>query len=203
VDYTTTARVKSELHVTGSGDDALIGQLVTAASRSVDRLCTGSPKAVDYFALADVTNERLHGVVDVDGNINVWPRKSPVNSVATFAYRQTPVEGWLTVDLTNPDFAEIVGPYAVKAWSQLLRRPKSLQVMMSYNGGFAAATADMPADLQELTTLFAGRCYREAEGNLADAIGVATIGSIQFTKAVPERFEYLLQQFRRSVAYDY
>ena len=203
MDYTTSANVIAALHVKGALDNTLIARLVTAASRTVDRLCTGSMNGDNYFTLADVVNERLSGVVDVQGNILCWPKKAPVNTVKSISYRESPIGGWNTVDLSsNPDLAEIVGPYSLKAWTQLNRRPTRLQLQVSYNGGYADDPAGLPADLVELASLMAGRIYREDEGGLQDAIGIATIGSIQFTKAVPERFEYLLSQFRRSVPYD-
>lgn len=38
-DYTTTAEVKTYLHISGTGDDSLIGDLVTRASRMIDAYC--------------------------------------------------------------------------------------------------------------------------------------------------------------------
>ncbi len=200
MDYTTRANVVAALHVKGVLDNSLLDRLVTAASRTVDRLCTGSPTAADYFKLDTVVNEKLKGVVDADGNILCWPHKCPVNSVSAVSYRETPIASWTSLNISsNADLAQIVGPYAVKLWVQLLRRPSNMQVMISYGGGYSTDPATLPADLVELASLMAGRIYREDEGGLSDAIGVATIGSITFTKAVPERFNYLLTQFQRKV----
>ena len=38
-DYTTTSEVKTYLHISGTGDDDLIGDLVTRASRIIDDHC--------------------------------------------------------------------------------------------------------------------------------------------------------------------
>jgi hypothetical protein len=38
-DYTTVSEVKTYLHISGAGDDALLGDLVTRASRIIDQHC--------------------------------------------------------------------------------------------------------------------------------------------------------------------
>ena len=42
MDYTTVSRFKTELHATLAADDVLIGTLITAASRAIDRKVTGA-----------------------------------------------------------------------------------------------------------------------------------------------------------------
>lgn len=204
MDYTTTLNVIQALHIKGVNDTSLLDRLVTAASRMTDTVVCGTPKAENYFQLETVENQRLYGLVDVEGNILAWPKKAPINSVSAFSWRYNPTASFTPLNfVSNPDIVEVIGPNAVKAWTSLVGRPTRVQIQMSYSGGFAAAPADLPADLVELATLMAGRIYREDEGGLQDAIGIATIGSIQFTKAVPERYDYLVQKYSRVGAYDF
>jgi hypothetical protein len=60
---------------------------------------------------------------------------------------------------------------------------------------------DLPADLIELATLLAARFYKEAETGLNDAIGVAELGTLIYTKAWPIRFVAMLEPFIRRVGW--
>lgn len=198
--YTCRENVKDALQIKGTVTDALLDRLIEAGSRAVDLVVTGTPLGQNYFEQAVVSNEKLRGIVDVEGSILCWPHKSPIAAVTGFSWRQNPISGWTYVDLaSNAELAEVVGPYAVKVWAQLGFRPNAVQVCLNYSGGFGAATDDLPADLVELATLLAGRFYREDEGGLTDAIGVAEIGSVIYTRALPQRFEKMIQNYKRIV----
>ena len=197
MDYTTLERVKLEAIKTGlNTDDDLIEILITSASRAIDRKITGSASVANYFLMEDVANEVGRGIIDKDGNLMIAPHKSVVNSIAAMSYRTTPAKEWTLIeeDLYYPDeqFAVAWGVFSGSY-------PGKVFFKISYNGGLAEEVDDLPADLVELATMLATRYYKEAETGLTDAIGVAELGTIIYTKAGPVRAMDMLQPFMRVV----
>ena len=199
IDYTTVQRVKDEIHAKATADDALLALLVTAASRAWDRKCTGVVDAHNYFATETIVGEQLSGQIDRKGTIYCYPNKPIITSVSAFTYQETPVDQVNTVDAARC-FAR--GPKVLAYPTNLyLFAPSQCEVTISYIGGLGAATADMPADMQELVTIIAARFYREAEGNLADTIGVAELSTMVYTKAWPVRVVEQMQPFVRKAGW--
>lgn len=201
-DYTTTTRVKQEIHsISGSSvDDPLLELLVTAASRAWDRLCTGTPEAIDYFISGSVVGEVLKGQVDYTGGmILCYPHKPVITSVQSFAYQENVVKTSYSVDVSR---VEVDGP-VVRAYpsSMPLAFPSQCRVTISYVGGLGATYADLPADLQEAVAILAIRFYREAETGLADQMGVAELGQLMYTKALPVRVQEIMQVYKRNVGW--
>lgn len=195
MDYTDLDRVKTALGATESSDDNTLLLAITAASRAIDRHCAGATLGSDnYFALADVTEERIHGQVRHNSSLACWPRKAAVNSVSALAYRYYPWQAWTEIDAdyTWSDGAKVV------AFVNLTVRQR-VQVQVSYSGGFGATVATLPADLVEAATVLAIRYYREAATGLADSIGVAELGTLMYTKALPVRVLEMLRHYRRAV----
>lgn len=197
MDYTSPERVKAHLHVTGSADDALLATLVTAASRAIDRKCTQStaPEAANYFTLETVLEELLRAQVGGDGVLKLWPHKVVVDAVSSLTYRRTPLESWTSVDLDRI----MTDGGLVQAWPTATLRPGRYYVHLSYTGGYATAVEQLPADLVEAATVLASRYYREATTGLTDALGIAEIGQLVYTKALPVRVVDMLQPFMRKV----
>lgn len=197
MDYTTTARVKAELRIKETTDDTLIADQVTRASRIIDRLCTGAPDSDDYLTLDDVVDEMLTGLVNANGHILCYPHRVVVNSVASFSYRINPADGWHSVD---PAYLSInKARPGVSAWTTMSSVYETVDVKLSYNGGLAAAVADLPLDVIDLATLLAARLYREGETGLTDQIGMPEFGAGVYTKAFPVRFLETLKSYRRVV----
>jgi len=198
MDYTTLERVKAALGATETTDDTLLERLVTAASREIDRRCTGVVRmdAVNYFELEDVADEMLRGFVDREGRIVCYPRKAQVNSVSSLAYRTSPMEAWVEVDseAVVVEEAEVVSYVSAGGL-----RGKPLQILVSYNGGMAADEDGLPADLVEAATVLTARFYREARTGLTDSVGVAELGVLVYTKAIPVRVQDTLRRYERVV----
>lgn len=207
MDYTTVDRVKLEAIKTDlNTDNDLLALLVTGASRAIDRKVTGAAfnDAANYFEQADMSGELLNGRINKGGNVVCAPRKPVINSIASMEYRISPLDNWTAIETTIPD-----GQFAI-GWLQgavntstrtVVRIPGPAFVRISYNGGLAEDVANLPADLIELATLLTARFYREAETGLADAIGVAELGTLIYTKAWPVRFLGMLEPFIRRVGW--
>jgi len=202
VDYTTLTRVKSEMKVASAVtvEDALLSTLITAASRAIDRWCTGVPdnEAVDYLKSETKTDEILPGQMSNHGVVLVYPHKPVVAAVSAFAYRQKPVDEWVTVDAART-WAN--GPLVEAYPSPALFLSSRCQVRITYTGGLASDVAALPADLVEAATLLSIRYYKESESGLNDAVGIAELATMIYTKAWPVRVLEQLQPFRRTVGW--
>lgn len=199
MDYTTVALVKAAKGASVTTDDTLLATYVTNASRAIDRFCSGAVQAADYFALGDISGELLAGLIDVRGRLMCYPHKVMVNSVAALAYRVSPRSAWVELDLADVT----INSYQVTAWIEAseINRAAPLQARISYNGGFGASVAALPADLVEAATVLTLRFYEEAKTGLSDAVGVAELGMLTYTRAWPVRVQEMLAPFRRVVAW--
>jgi hypothetical protein len=195
MNYTTRERVRRNLDNISPDDNDLLDNAIASASRIIDTLATGVSVGSDnYFTLEDIVNQEIYGQVNQCGYIVTWLRKATVNSIASFEYRLTPAQGWVTVATTEIDGNKVV------AYTNLLVRQR-VRCRLSYNGGLADDPEDLPSDLLEMATLMAVRLYREGKSSLSDAIGVAELGQMQYTKAMPARFMEEIKRYKRVVAW--
>lgn len=189
MDYTTLADVKSALGATATTDDILLAALITEASRAIDRHCAQAVNSDNYFASQTLTDQEGRGLVSADGYLYCWPLKPLVTGVSALAYRLTPRSPWLDIDTS---LIEVYG-YTVKAYTAGWRG--NVQVKITYTGGFAT----LPADLKNVATLLTVRFYRELKSGVTDSIGVAELGTLQYTKALPVRMVEMLKPYVRQV----
>ena len=160
MDYTTLIQVKAEAGINEATDDTLIGSLIIAASRWLDRELTGKSIGSDNYLLFEtVANEVLYGQVDKDGNIVVYAHKPLVTAVTAMMWRPDPVTGWVQVDINNL----MIDGYKITAFNAALANYTrgKVQVTLSYTGGVSLDVASLPDDLLEDVTTMTIRLYRE------------------------------------------
>lgn len=196
MNYTTVARVKAELRIAETTDDALIADQVARASRIVDQLCTGAPDSDDYFTLGDVT-ELLCGLISSSGHILCYPHRVVINSVTSFHYRINPFDTWHTVEV--PYLTIKPSRSSVMAWTTMSGFYDTAQVQICYNGGLASSVDNLPSDVIDAATILAARLYREGESGLSDAVGISEFGVITYSKAFPARLLRMIQSYSRVV----
>ena len=199
MDYTTVARVKEAIRIKENADDTYLAKLVTAASRYTDKWCAKSQRAADYFKLEWVADEECRAQVDQRGMILAWPRKNVIVSASTMQYRTTPIGEW--TDVPAERIVVEASGYTVEGWTYIIAKPRTLFVRVTYLGGMAAIVDDVSPDLMEAVTLLAARMYREDESGLTDAMGIAELGTLQYTKALPERYVANVEKYLRPVPY--
>lgn len=190
-DYTSLSAVKLALGGIETTDDALLAALITQASRAIDRFCAGVVGSDNYFARETLTDEPLPGVVSADGKLYCWPRKPVVESVNALAYRFNPRETWVSL---AAEYAEMDG-YTVSIWGVPSRGRGMARVKISFTGGFDP----LPDDLVNAAVLLTVRFYKEIKSGLTDSIGVAELGTLQYTKALPARVVEMLRPYKRMV----
>lgn len=185
-DYTTLAAVKRALGSAENADDVLLAELITQASRTIDRYCGGSD---NYFIRETLSNVIVRGYISADGILWCWPPKPIVESVSYLAYRYSAHENWRELD---PAKAEVFK--ASVSWHGVDGHGRT-QVNLSFTGGFSS----LPDDLINAATLLSVRFYKEIKSGLTDSIGVAELGMLQYTKALPERVQVMLKPYKRIV----
>jgi hypothetical protein len=210
MDYTWLAQVKADAKINETTDDALLATKISEASRAIDRLVTGQEDAVDYFALATVSDEILNSnrnpIVSQTGLLDFYPHKAIVKSVSAVWVRATPLDAWQAV---NTQYCDIMRGRTVRVYGGSFD-PDAIQVKVSYSGGLGTVTSTtsgtppvttvtntLPMDLVELATLLTIRLYREAMGGMSDAIGIAELGTILYSKALPVRAEMFISAYTR------
>lgn len=216
MNYTTLEKVKSALGGETNTDDALLEEKIAEASRAIDRLCAAPD---NYFELTEVANETGSGLITHDGRIVYLVKKPIVVSVTAVAYRLTPLDAWTDID---PACVSVLNSRQIVAYG-VVARQASCQVKVSYEGGYGAeepaTPADpgdpegdppveptprvpaiiegLPADIINAATVLSIRFYKEEKSGLTDAIGVAELGTMQYTKALPARVTEMLRPYKR------
>jgi len=198
MDYTSLA----DVHNSMSGDDVvtvqdtILSRYITKASRLLDTLCTGinGRDAANYFAKEDVVGEVLtNATVEYKRILHGYPHKYMSNSVASLNYRYSLRSPYQSAD---PSLVEIQNEDVM--FEGGLLPSERLRVQISYNGGLAEDQTDLPADFIDLATMLAVRLYKEARGNYTDAIGIAELGTMIYTKSFPARFLETLPMYQRT-----
>lgn len=204
MNYTTLAKVKAALGAEEITDDDILQQKIEEASRMLDMTICHAP--ADFFKSETVTNAVIPGRIDAEGNVLCWPEKSVVNSVTSFAYRFSPLQQYVSVD---PAHVTIEADRQVKAYAGAGARGR-VSVMITFSGGHGTETwssaptpvatiAGLPADIIDAATVLSVRLYKEEKGGLSDAIGVAELGTLQYTKAIPQRVIKIGEVYGRKV----
>ena len=170
LDYTTVQRVKDEMGSETTSTPTILAALIGAASRVIDRKCTGvsDNSAINYFRLETVTDEMLLAQIDAHGVIVTAPRKPSITAVTALSFRANPQVGWQSVDPTLiwADGGQLVRAYASSRTLSQLPVGRA-QIKITYTGGLSADTAGLPDDLQEVATILAisaGRSLPSSRG---------------------------------------
>jgi hypothetical protein len=194
MDYTDLTRVKQAMDSQESTADAVLSDYITRASRLIDRLVVGIPGVNDYFKQETITGELLHnGVIDYAGRLTVYPHKPIISTVSALSYRYA-----LSHAYTAADIASVVAEMESVLYEGCLSYSERIYVLISYTGGFSTTVAGLPADVIELGTLMAVRLYKEARSGLGDSIGVAELGTLTYTKALPSRAREIIALYART-----
>lgn len=183
-DYTNLTAVKRALGSQETADDVLLAELITQASRAIDRQVAS---ADNYFAREILLEVMVSGHLTA-GNLLCHLPKPVVESVQAFAYRESPEQLWKMID----PHKLLINGYSVTTGLHLAGFGK-VQVQTSFTGGYDP----LPGDLVNLATLLSIRFYREVKSGLGDSIGVAELGTLTYTKAFPARLVEMLKPYKR------
>lgn len=160
-DLTTTAKVKTHLGITSSADDALIGTLVTAASRIIEKYCDNAFNQATYTEYYDGNGEPdlllAHGPIISVTSLNV-------DSGRTYADATLLTEGSDFVSYKDEARVEMLRGSGL-AWAQEdAVFPNAQQaVKIVYVAGYAT----IPADLELAANEMAAYLYNNRGASMA------------------------------------
>lgn len=194
MDYTTLQRVKDAMDSQETVKDTVLSEYITRASRMIDRYATGIEADSDnYFTQETKTGEVLtNGDIDYAGRLICYPHKPIITSVSQLQYRFSLKDAWQIADinLVIPLHERVVFEGDLD-WNEFN------YVSIDYTGGLSTTTDGLPLDLIDLATMLAVRFYKEARSGLGDSIGVAELATLTYTKALPLRFQKMMEQYKR------
>lgn len=201
MDYTTLAITKAIIQDQNKnppptpGEDAVLSQAISDASRDIDRMVTCAPSGSDnYFESGTLTNDIQNARINSAGEIEAWLHKPNVSSVAAVAWRARPRDPWTDVQPIDIWAAD----YHLRCFVCLSGRGQ-VQIKVTYTGGYATDPAGLPGDIRRAASVLAARYFKEGRTGLGDAIGVVELGQMQYTKSVPAEVERLLKIYYRPV----
>ena len=197
MDYTSLDEVHAAMQgdTTTTASDAILSSYITKASRLMDTLATGvtSDQSANYFMQENVVNEFLTNGVVGNGALTAYPHKSVINSVTSLSFKYHMKDAWTIADAAS--ISPEVDSVYYEGWLPYSER---VYVQITYNGGLATAQPNLPQDFIDLATMIAVRLYQEARGNYTDAIGIAELGTMIYTKSFPARFLETLPMYQRT-----
>ena len=176
-------------------EDTVVNEAIAAASRAIDKEVTGSDLATDYFLSETLTlQETGPAIVDRNGDLHAWLRKPYISSITTLQYRHRGDQDWTTAEAGKIT----ISGQKVIYWSGDLEAG-AVMARATYAGGLATAPASLPGDLQRAAIVLAARYWNEGKAGLTDTIGVAELGTLQYTRAIPLEVLRLLSPYCRPV----
>lgn len=189
-DYCTAAQVKAagRLDITTNSYDAQLAELVTAASRWIDRYCTdGIDNA--FAQGTDVT--RYYGPEAVQGEI--LHLDAPLLTVTT---------------LTNGDATTISSTY-YRLWPRNTGHKLQIRLLSTAGWAFAAdgeisiagkwglaLSGSTPAPVTEACAMLSAWMFKRYQAALADATANLDIGQLIYGEAMPKQVVALLTPYR-------
>ena len=188
-DYASASQVKSRLDITGSDYDTVLGELVTAASRWVDRYCRLPEDAfavdsdstryydegavVDDMLYLDAPLAQVTSVVNGDGTTLssssywLWPRNR--SGEPAWGIRLKSTERWL--------FSDVDSEIAV-------------------TGRFGYSTT-APSAVVEATAALAAWLFKRYQAAMSDGTANFELGQLVYSDAMPKQVRAMLETFQR------
>lgn len=182
--YITTSELKTYLGVTGTGDDTLLGALITAAQKAVESFCRRrfeATTATRYYTLDDTMGQTLY----LDDDLLTVTKL--VNG-----------DG---VEITNDQYVLLPRNSSPKYAIQLLSGHSWVQEMDTWievkgTWGFSATA---PADVVQATKRWAGYLYRQKDATTYDVTAYPEAGVISVPQGIPRDVQMLLAPYRKEV----
>lgn len=184
-DYCSIQNVKDYLQISGTTYDNLLNTLVSSASKIVDNFCE-HPLSFNQETVTEIVRAR----VDNDGNLVAAIGKPKLVSVSALAYRTNPSNS-VALDVA---LIEIDG-FCLRHMGGNLGfvRNKPLKATVTYVGGYSP----LPQDLVHATIVLAARIFKAKDAGFADVVGVAELGTLQYSKVMPREIQKALQNLKR------
>ncbi len=197
MDYTNLKNLKDYGNISASTDDPIISNLVTAYSAAIDNFCNQN------LGFATFTNHILNGFIDKDGILTVFIKSPSVASIASASYRMMrSAQNALTaldvtsnyLDIEPHSHGTIVRFLSVALYQFKLAR---LRVLMTYSGGYTAAT--LPPDLELACRRLVWWGYKKREAPM-EKTAIPELGQVIIPSASwPSDIVTILRNYRSDI----
>jgi hypothetical protein len=176
------------LDITGTGYDAVLGELVTASSRWIDRYCkvpvngfAQSTAAVRYYGQAAVSGQRLH-------------LDAPLLSVSALVTggAATLTTGQYRLQPRNGEYYSAIELLSGVSWGW------SIDGEIAVTGLWGMA-ATVPEPVREAAIMLTAWTYKRYAAGLQDATANLDLGQLLYSEGVPKQVQFLLQGYRWTV----
>lgn len=189
--YTTAALVKTYLGETGSGDDTLLGTLVSAAQSWIDqyadRTFEAAADSTRYFDCLSPTVSGSRLWLDHDlASIKTITNGDGV-VVASGEYVTEPRN-------STPYFAIDLLPSKGKSWTYSTDPQKAIAIE-----GKWAFSATAPAVIQQACTRLAAYLYRQKDAQVFDVTAMPEAGVITVPQGMPRDVKLILAPYVRRI----
>ncbi|MDQ1326679.1 MAG: hypothetical protein QG564_1805 [Campylobacterota bacterium] len=166
-DLTSVADVKKYLRINSATDDALIGSLVSSASKFIESWCGRSFSAADYVEKFNGTNRDYHFVKHTPLNSLVYVKVNNINE-----------------EVLNYNEEMIVISNTFKSGR--------INCEISYNAGYDV----IPADIEQACIELVGIKYKQIETLNLSSKAIAGETTSFIVNEMPDFVKVVLQQYR-------
>lgn len=189
--YATVADMRAQIDRDSAADDAVLADILTAASVNIDRAVNHYMPGFEYYQAPAAASARLYA-----GRGKRWQRIDPCIAVSTVAvkdsYTDMTYTAWAATDwiafsgsFERPNFADL--PYtALMAdpngdYSYFTRGFQGPTVQVTSRWGYSATP---PADIAEACVMQATRWYKRLQGAMSDALASGELGMLLYQKSL-------------------
>jgi hypothetical protein len=189
--YATVLELRAQIDKISNATDAVLANILTAASISIDRAVNHYLPGFEFYAAPAAASVRLYA-----GSGKRWQRIDPCIAVSTVAVKDSYTDlvytAWGAADwiafsssFERPTFSDL--PFtALMAdpngdFSYFTRGIQGPTVQVSARWGYSATP---PADIAEACIMQSARWYKRLQGAMSDALASGELGMLLYQKSL-------------------
>ncbi|MFH1604958.1 MAG: head-tail connector protein [Pseudomonadota bacterium] len=186
--YTTSALVKTYLGISGSGDDTLLGTLVTRAQAAIDRYCGRT------FEASTNTDRYFDPVRDSDGRTLRLDRDlCSINSITNGDSATVTATQYVTEPRNDTPYYAIRLLASSGTWWTYVDDPENA---ITISGKWAYSTT-APDDIVQAATRLAAWSYKMKDSQVFDQTATTELGVLTLRQRMPTDVADLLAPYRK------
>lgn len=186
--YTNAATVKTYLGVSGTGDDTLIGALVTRAQSIIDRYCGRT------FEASANTTRYFDPTRDVIGQTLFFDRDCcSIGTVTNGDSSTVASTSYVTEPRNETPYYAITLLASKGLWWTYSDDPENA-ISISAKWAYSATAPD---DIVQAATRLAGYLYRQRDSGVFDVTASPELGIVTVPQGIPRDVAIILAPYRR------
>jgi hypothetical protein len=201
MDFTTLANVKTYGDIQSTGNDTLLSSLITGYSAQIENEVNQDVSQQVY------TNKALHGVIDRDGVLVVYPRTPVIQSLTAASYRIAGVAvpaAFTSLDVTNAEIDCYSHGSEVRFMGVNLARYRDMRVRVQISGtvgysGVATGSYPVPNDLEMVCRRLVWWGYKKRDAAV-EKTAIPEMGVLIIPGNWPEDVKRVLGNYKSVVA---